>query len=263
MPDTRLPRLPFYLFLVVFITAATAKPVAAPQQKIKSIVIDAGHGGHDNGCKGSSTKEKEVTLAIALKLGALIKQKHSDIKIIYTRQKDEFVELHERSAIANRNHADVFISIHCNSGPTSVRGTETYAMGLHVTKANLEVAKRENSVVLMEEGYQQKYDGFDPNSAESHIIFSMFQNAYLSQSLALASGIEKQFKGSKRESRGVKQAGFLVLYRSNMPSVLVETGFLTHGADEKYLTSSAGQAAVAEDIATAFSVYRTQIQKTQ
>jgi N-acetylmuramoyl-L-alanine amidase len=194
---------------------------------LKTVVIDAGHGGHDHGCSGSSNKEKTVALNLALKLGALIEKNYPDVKVVYTRKTDVFVELYERAAIANRNNADLFICIHCNANPSSSpSGTETYVMGLHKTEANLNVAKRENDVILMEDDYSQHYDGFDPNNPASHIIFSLNQHAFMEQSILFASSVEKYFKtNSNRSSRGVKQAGFLVLWKTAMPSVLIETGF--------------------------------------
>ncbi len=220
-------------------------------------MIDAGHGGHDTGCIGSSSYEKHVALAISLKLGEMIERQFPDIRVVYTRKTDVFVELHERAAIANKHRADLFICIHCNSGPKAAFGTETYVMGLHKTADNLAVAKRENSSILLEKDYKTHYDGFDPNSPEANIIFSLYQNAFLNQSLEFASLIQTQFeKGAGRYSRGVKQAGFLVLYRTAMPSVLIETGFLTNNTEEKYLRSDRGQKEIASAIFTAFGDYK-------
>ena len=244
--------------LSIFIFCTSYSPV-----RIRTLIIDAGHGGHDVGCHGGNTTEKEVTLAVALKLGKYVKANAPDVRVIYTRNEDRFIELYERAEIANRNNADVFISLHCNSGPTKVNGTESYAMGLHVTKENLEVAKRENAVILLEHEYRENYDGFDPKSSEAHIIFSLYQNAHLGQSLELAQTIEKQFKQNKRPSRGVKQAGFLVLYKTNMPSVLVETGFLTNKNEETLLSSAKGQATIAETIGKAFLAFKAKAEKKQ
>jgi N-acetylmuramoyl-L-alanine amidase len=224
---------------------------------IKTVVIDPGHGGHDSGCLGSSSKEKDVALAISLKLGKFIEENFKDIRVIYTRKTDVFIELHERAEIANNNKADLFICIHCNSGPKEAFGTETYVMGLHRSENNLNVAKRENAAILMESDYKVKYDGFDPNSPEANIIFTLYQNAFLDQSLALSSQIQKQFKEKLgRYSRGVKQAGFLVLYKTTMPSILIETGFLTNLAEEKFLSSDTGQENIAESIFKAFKLYK-------
>ena len=224
---------------------------------IKTIVIDAGHGGHDPGCHGKDGKEKEVTLSVALKLGKLISENHPDVSVIYTRDKDVFVELRERANIANRNHADLFISIHCNSGKGSAYGVETFSMGLHRTADNLSVAKRENESVLLEKDYKTNYDGFDPNSPEASIIFTLYQNAFLEQSLTMASMVQDEFKNhDKRFVRGVKQAGFLVLVYTAMPSILIETGFLTHPDDEKIMITDVGQNNIAGSIYRAFVKYK-------
>ncbi len=224
---------------------------------IKTVVIDAGHGGHDPGCHGRKGKEKEVTLSVALKLGKLISDNNPDVKVVYTRDKDEFIELHERANIANRNHADLFISIHCNSGKGNAFGVETFSMGLHRSADNLDVAKRENESVLLEKDYKTKYDGFDPNSPEASIIFTLYQNAFLEQSLTMASLVQDEFReGDKRFDRGVKQAGFLVLVYTAMPSILIETGFLTNADDEKIMVTEKGQQKIAESIYRAFRRYK-------
>lgn len=231
------------------------------KSKIKTVVIDAGHGGHDTGCQYGGVEEKNVALSIAKRLGQKIEQNYKDVKVIYTRTNDTFIELWERPAIGNRNNADMFISIHCNANPkTTVYGTETYVMGLHKSEGNLDVAKRENSVILMEENYEQHYEGFDPNSPEAHIYFSLFQNAYLDQSLSLASKIEKQLARNKRTSRGVKQAGFLVLWKASMPSILIETGFLSNSQERSFLKSDKGQDSVASSIYFAFKDYKTEFE---
>jgi len=232
---------------------------------IKKVVIDAGHGGKDPGCKGANkSHEKNVTLSVALKLGNLIKQNFPDIQIIYTRSTDEFIELEERAQIANKNNADLFISIHCNANPSSTPfGVETYVMGLHKTEANLEVAERENASILMEDNYQTHYQGFDPNSPESYIAISLMQNAYLDHSLHFASIIQsKAVNDAQRTDRGVKQAGFWVLYRTTMPSVLVEIGFLSNPEEEKYLISVNGQDKIVNAINNAFKEYKVYIEKT-
>jgi N-acetylmuramoyl-L-alanine amidase len=192
-----------------------------------------------------------------LKLGKLLKAKYPDLKILYTRKTDDFIELFERAAIANRNKADLFISIHCNSGPSHVCGSETYAMGLHTSEANLNVAKRENAVILKEENYLKKYEGFDPSSPMAHIFFANVQNAYLDRSVSLASKIEKQFSQiDGKSSRGVKQAGFIVLWKATMPAVLVELGFLTHTKEEKMLRSNEGQDKVAQSVFKAIGSFK-------
>jgi N-acetylmuramoyl-L-alanine amidase len=229
---------------------------------MKTIVIDAGHGGHDVGCLGSSSQEKNIALAVSLKLGALIEKHFPDIRVIYTRETDVFIELHERAAIANKARADLFICIHCNSGPSAAFGSETYVMGLHKTADNLSVAKRENASILLEKDYKTNYDGFDPNSPEANIIFSLYQNTFMNQSLHFASLLQDQFaKNSGRFNRGVKQAGFMVLFRTAMPSVLIELGFLTNKSDEKFLISEKGQDSMAGSIMDAFKMYRSDTEK--
>jgi N-acetylmuramoyl-L-alanine amidase len=234
----------------------------APRYQIRTIVIDAGHGGHDVGCLGSSSHEKHIALAVSLKLGALIEKYFPDIRVIYTRETDVFIELHERAAIANRNKADLFICIHCNSGPSAAFGSETFVMGLHKSADNLAVAKRENSSILLEKDYKAKYDGFDPNSPEANIIFSLYQNTFMNQSLHFASLLQDQFtQNSGRFNRGVKQAGFLVLFRTAMPSVLIELGFLTNKSDEKFLISEKGQESMANSIVKAFRIYKSETER--
>ncbi|HRS54098.1 MAG TPA: N-acetylmuramoyl-L-alanine amidase [Bacteroidales bacterium] len=226
-------------------------------QKNHKIVIDAGHGGHDPGAIGKNSKEKDITLAIAIKLGEKIKQAYKNVEVIYTRKNDVFVELYKRAKIANENQAELFISIHCNSSKNLLAyGTESWVMGLHKSEENLAVAKKENSAILLEDDYLSKYDGFDPNSPEANAIFSLYQNAYLEQSLIFASLIQKHFRTSlKRCDRGIKQAGFLVLYRTTMPGVLIETGFISNPDEEKYLSSEKGQNNIATAICNAFIEY--------
>lgn len=229
--------------------------------KIKTIVIDAGHGGHDAGCLGASTREKHVALDIALKLGKLIESNYPDINVVYTRKSDVFIPLHERANIANKAHADLFICIHLNAGGKAAFGSETYVMGNHKTESNLDVAKRENATILLEDDYLKKYDGFDPNSPEANIIFSLYQSQFMSQSLLFASNIQDEFtEYAGRNNRGVKQAGFLVLYKTAMPAVLIECGFLTHDAEEKYLASDRGQQTMATAIYRAFREYKVDME---
>ena len=256
--------------MLIAITLLVSSAAPSPTDfKVDTIVIDAGHGGHDSGTMGNKTKEKDVVLKIALKLGKYIKENLKDVKVIYTRDTDKFIDLSERANIANRNHADVFISIHANSLPTttpesrkqSIYGTETYVMGLHKTDENFEVSKRENSVILLEENYQEKYEGFDPDSPESYILFSLSQSANQESSLLLASKVEDQFgKRAGRRSRGVKQAGFVVLYKTSMPSILVETGFLSNTKEERELNDDKVQDYIASAIYRAFKEYKIQIE---
>ena len=229
---------------------------------VKIIVIDAGHGGRDPGCLGKDAQEKAINLDISLKVGKLIKDSLPYVKVIYTRPDDRFVELHDRAGIANKYNADLFISIHSNAGPKGMHGTETYCMGLHKTEQNLDVAKRENASILLEKDHDKNYDGFDPNSPQSYILFSLYQNGFLNSSLSLASKIEKEFKvTNKRHSRGVKQAGFLVLWKTSMPSVLVETGFLTDSTEEHYLNSEQGKRKTALGIFKAVKEYKVEMEE--
>jgi N-acetylmuramoyl-L-alanine amidase len=229
------------------------------QGKDFTLVIDPGHGGKDPGAIGKKGKEKNINLSVALKLGNLIKENCKDVNIVYTRQKDTFVALDRRAQIANNAKADLFISIHTNSvakGKT-VRGTETYTLGLHRTEDNLEVAKKENSVILIESDYEQRYAGFNPNSAESYIIFEFLQDKNMEKSVRLATDIQKQFRNTaKRIDKGVHQAGFLVLRETTMPGVLVELGYISNPDEERYLLTEAGTSALAKSIYQAFLSYK-------
>lgn len=210
---------------------------------------------------GDHSKEKEIVLLVAKKLGDYIKEYFPDIEVLYTRTDDTFVKLEERAAIANRNHADLFISLHCNAAENKqAYGAETWVMGMHKSETNLEVAKRENSVILLEDDYKTTYD-YDPNDPLSHIVFSLYQNAHIDQSLTLADYIQYQFRERmSRRDRGVHQAGFVVLYRATMPAVLVEMGFLSNLAEEKFLMSDHGQDLVASGIFRAFRDYKNQME---
>jgi N-acetylmuramoyl-L-alanine amidase len=232
--------------------------------KVRTVVIDAGHGGKDPGTLGSRSKEKDIALAIALELGNIINEYLPDVKVIYTRKDDTFVELSERAQIANKAEADMFISIHCNAAQNhEVHGTETYIMGLHVNEQNLNVAQRENSVILLEDDYKQQYEGFDPSSPESYIMFSLMQNAFLQNSLTLAENVEHQFnKRVGRNSRGVKQAGFVVLWRTTMPSILVETGFISNKKEEEFLNDKLGRTYMASGLFRAFRDYKAEMEST-
>ncbi|NSW93878.1 MAG: N-acetylmuramoyl-L-alanine amidase [Bacteroidales bacterium] len=231
--------------------------------KTWTIVIDAGHGGKDPGALGSFAKEKDITLNIALKTGDYIEKNISNVKVLYTRKTDTFLDIKERAEFANRNKADLFISIHANWAKySSIRGTETFVMGLAKDQENLEVAMKENEVILLEDNYTTKYEGFDPKSPESYIVFTLMQNIFLEQSTNLASYIQQQYKDRiKRTDRGVKQAGFWVLFMTTMPSVLTETGFITNPDEEKFLSSSQGQDYIASAIYRACRNYIEEINK--
>lgn len=223
------------------------------------VVIDAGHGGHDPGAIGKIAKEKNINLNVALKVGNLIKRNCDDVKVIYTRSKDVFIPLARRAEIANNAKADLFISIHTNAlaNNRTAKGASTWTLGLAKSDANLEVAKRENSVILYESDYQTRYAGFNPNSAESYIIFEFMQDKYMEQSVHLASLMQKQFRHTcKRADRGVHQAGFLVLKASAMPSILIELGFISTPEEERYLNSETGAGNMAKGIYHAFLNYK-------
>jgi N-acetylmuramoyl-L-alanine amidase len=227
------------------------------------IVIDPGHGGRDPGAVGSFSKEKDITLAVALKTGEYLEQNIKNVKVIYTRKTDVSVDLLERSEIANKNKADLFVSIHVNAlEGRNAYGTETYIMGHHKDQQNLEVAMKENEVILLEKDFSEKYEEFDPKSPESYIMFTLYQSAYSEQSTRLASTLQSQFKERVgRYDRGVKQAGFWVLYRTTMPSILTEIGFITNVNEEKYLNSKQGQDYIASAIFRACRDYINDIEK--
>lgn len=226
--------------------------------KIRTVVIDPGHGGRDPGAVGRFSNEKDIVLSIAFKTRDYIKNAYQDVAVILTREDDTFVPLFDRAEIANKNNADLFISLHVNASTNrSANGTETFVMGLHRSQSNLEVAKLENAVILKEEDYEERYMGFDPNDPESHIIFSLFQNAHLNQSLLLAQLIQDNFDEKLHlTNRGVKQAGFLVLWRTTMPSVLIEAGFISNREEEKFINTKEAQDKFALSIFEAFSKYK-------
>ena len=230
--------------------------------KVDVVVIDAGHGGKDQGTRGKKALEKDVALKIALKVGNYIEKNCPGVKVIYTRKDDRYIALDERAEIANKNKADLFICIHANAMPGGKAwGTETYVMGLHKDNSNFELAKRENSVILMDENHKERYEGFDPNNPESYILFSLTQSAFQESSLLFAQKVEEQFKHrAGRNSRGVKQAGFVVLWRTTMPSVLIETGFLSHSAEEQFLATENGQDLLASGIYRAFKEYKIEVE---
>ena len=223
------------------------------------VVIDPGHGGNDPGAIGTRGKEKNINLNVARKLGRLIEDNCNDTKVVYTRKSDIFVPLHRRAEIANNAKANLFISIHTNAVAKKnsyVKGTETYTLGLHRTEENLEVAKKENSVILIEDDYKQRYAGFNPNSSESYIIFEFMQDKNMSQSVNFATLIQQNFKSYNRIDKGVHQAGFLVLRETSMPSVLVELGYISNPSEETYLLSDKGTTDLANAIYRAFINYK-------
>jgi N-acetylmuramoyl-L-alanine amidase len=252
--------------LILFSFFVTAPTISYSTSGIKTeknrvIVIDAGHGGKDPGAHGSISREKDITLAIALKTGEYIQKNIRNVTVIYTRKDDSTVDLRDRPKIANKANADLFISIHANwADSKKVMGAETYVMGHAKDQANLEVAMNENAVMLLEDDYSTKYEGFDPKSSESYIMFSLTQKVFQEQSTDLATKIQKQFRERvNRNDRDVKQAGFWVLYNTKMPSVLVETGFITNPNEEKYLNSKEGQDYLASSIFRACREYLNEI----
>jgi N-acetylmuramoyl-L-alanine amidase len=234
----------------------------APEFRLKRVVIDAGHGGKDPGTVGYISKEKDVALKVALQVGKYVEEMLPGVEVIYTRKTDVFLELKERSNIANRNKADLFISIHCNAATNrSVFGTETFVMGNKNMEANFDIVKRENAVILLEDDYQENYEGFDPSSPESYMMFNLMQKAYFAGSISLASKLEDDFTSRvNRHSRGVKQAPFYVLWTTSMPSVLVEIGFLSNAGEEKYLNSRDGQTYLSSAIFRSIKAYKEEIE---
>ena len=243
--------------MVALLSTSFITPIRKREfSKVKTIVIDAGHGGKDPGAGGLEANEKDVTLAVAAQLQEVLKEKMPELKVLLTRDNDSFVELHNRAEFAYANEADFFISIHCNSNPNkSAHGSETYVMGLHKEDANLSMIINENSTILLEENYEEEYEGFDPKSETSYIIFSLLRNAFLKQSINLAKKIETQMQATGRKSRGVKQAGFLVLWKASTPSILVETGFISNKEEEIFLNSDEGQQHLANAIYKAIESY--------
>ena len=231
------------------------------ESKAYTLVIDAGHGGKDAGAIGFTSMEKNINLAIALEFGRLVEKNLPDVTVVYTRKNDKFVELDERARIANRNKADLFVSIHTNSTAaglkgTSARGTETYTLGMHRAAANLAVAKRENSVITLEANYEERYEGFDPSSSESYIIFELMQDTYMQQSVKFAGLVQKQFSShAGRLNKGVFQAGFLVLRNTTMPSALIEVGYINNRSEEQFLNSKDGICKMGAAIYNAFKDY--------
>jgi N-acetylmuramoyl-L-alanine amidase len=229
------------------------------QTGVTRVVVDAGHGGLDAGAVGKFSKEKNLNLEVVLMVGKLIQDSCPGVEVIYTRKTDVFVPLNERSAIANRNNAHLFISIHTNAAvKKSVRGTETYVMGLDKSGSNMEVAMRENAVITYEDDYASKYEGYDPRSPESFIIFSLLQNAHLEQSLQMAARVQEEFGDQPiKPNRGVKQDGFLVLWRTAMPSILIEMGYISNEQEETVLNKKETKVAIAQAIFRAFKNYKS------
>lgn len=250
--------------LAICFTLFSYIPLNIKPNKVRKVVIDAGHGGKDSGCFGKKLQEKDVCFAVAMETGVLIEANFPDVQVVYTRTKDnQFVELRERARLANREHGDLFMSIHCNAAASNtVSGTETYIMGLNEVEMEEEgVALRENSVILDEIDYLEKYDGFDPRSPMSHIILANYQHVFQTNSLRFASNIEHEFvETAQRRSRGVKQSSFVVLWKTAMPSVLVEVGFLTNEEEEKYLANKSGKKNIAQGLLKAFERYKNAIE---
>ncbi|MDR2844069.1 MAG: N-acetylmuramoyl-L-alanine amidase [Candidatus Symbiothrix sp.] len=247
-----------FSILFFFLALSVAFPLTGNTHKPFVVVLDAGHGGYDPGTLGKRGKEKNVNLAVTRLLGQYIAEQHPDVKVIYTRKDDKFIGLNERANIANKSKADLFISIHVNScnSPT-VRGPEVYAFGLSRTKDNLKVAQRENSVIKLEANYEEKYEGFDPNSTESYIIFEFIQNKFLEQSLDFAGLVLDELKSCVQwRGRGVKQDVFAVLRNSSMPRILIELDFMSNPEAETFLLSKEGQQKHAKAICRAFTKYK-------
>ena len=239
--------------------------VAMAAKKGFTLVIDAGHGGHDAGALGTFSKEKNINLNVALAFGRLVENNCPQVKVIYTRKTDVFIPLHQRADIANRNKADLFISIHTNALPKGARamGLETYTLGMHRVSDNFDVAKRENSVILIEKDYKQHYEGFDPNSSESYIMFEFMQDKNMAQSVELARLVQKRTCAvAARPNKGVKQAGFLVLRETSMPSCLIELGFISTPSEEQFLNSDEGVASMGRGIYQAFCEYLAKYDKS-
>ena len=246
------------LFCVLLVSLSGHAQHDGGTKKFSKLVIDAGHGGDKPGAVGSRCKEKDITLAVSLKLGRMITENLKDVEVRYTRVIDKDVELYKRSQIANKIGADLFISIHCNSSANkNPNGSETFALGLTKAAQNLEVAKKENKDILSEANYEENYDGFDPNAPENDILFALYQNAYMESSLWFADRVQRQLTANTPISdRGVKQANFVVLLKSAMPSVLIEIGFISNQQEEAYLMSELGQYEIAASIFRAICEYK-------
>jgi N-acetylmuramoyl-L-alanine amidase len=250
-------------FLLTFFNTVSFGQI---KDKVSKVVIDAGHGGKMPGAVTKQTKEKEINLKVALRVGKLISDNFNDVTVIYTRKKDETVELYQRAEIANKNKADLFISIHCNSvdNNNQARGIETFVMGLEQTEASIAVAKKENADILLENDYKTNYSDFDPNSPEAYIIFSLYNSAYLKSSMTIASKVQKHLvTNTKLKDREVKQAKIFVLYKVAMPSILIELGFISNPEEEKFLLHEGNQELMAISIYNAFVEYKNYVEGTQ
>ncbi|MBO2525284.1 MAG: N-acetylmuramoyl-L-alanine amidase [Bacteroidetes bacterium] len=247
-----------WFLLLLCLTFFNAVSFGQSQEKKFKLVIDAGHGGEDPGCKGRKSMEKNVTLNVALKLGKLISDNFDDVQVIYTRKTDVFVEVYKRAVIANNNHADLFISLHCNAAENrSAHGVETWVMGLDKSGANMEVAKRENAAILKEKNFENNYEGFNPNSPEANVIFSLHTSAYMNHSIMLADKVQRNLvRNTHLVDRTVRPGGFWVLYKVAMPSIIVELGFLTNATEEEYMIKPSSQEIMAVSIYNAFVEYR-------
>lgn len=264
-PTNNAAKIILMLFLVGISILVSSKPLNVQNSSINVIVIDAGHGGKDPGCLGvSSSLEKEVVLDMALLLDSLLKKKLPEVKVVLTRSSDRFIPLWQRAAIANRAKADLFISLHCNAhADKNMNGAETYVMGVHKNENNLEVSRRENAALHLEGKYKTSghYSDFDPNSPEANIVLSLYQNAFLEHSVAVASKVQEQVKQrGKLRDLGVNQAGFVVLWKTAMPSILVEAGYLTNASNEKYLTSETGKKETASNIFEAVWAFKQELE---
>lgn len=251
------------LSLILFFFTGLFVPTSfAATPSTFTVVIDPGHGGKDSGTLGSVVKEKDIVLSVGLKFGQLIKEYHPDVKVIYTRSTDVFIPLDQRAIIANKAKANLFISIHADHAETpSVKGASTFTLGQNRSRENFEIAKRENSVILLEDNYKQRYEGFDPNSAESYIMFEFMQDNYMNQSIQFASTLQNKFVASGRRDRGVRQDVFLVLRCTSMPSVLVELGFLSNNEEEQFLRSEAGRDHMAKCLLKGFTDFKNNYER--
>jgi N-acetylmuramoyl-L-alanine amidase len=249
-------------FSVFFISLLNANNLYSQQYKVKKIVIDAGHGGHDPGAVGKNAKEKDLTLQLSLKIGKYLEDNLKDVEVIYTRKTDVFLPLWKRTKIANDAKADLFVSIHCNAvGTTRAKGTETFVLGMHRSEDNLKTAQKENASILLESDYEENYNNFNPNSDESYILFSLIQSEYRDQSIDVASKVQSEFKNRvKRIDRGVKEAGYLVLVSATMPAILIEAGFVSNPDEEKFLMSEHGQDYLASAIFRAIRDYKEEME---